>query len=329
VILRALVSLLSVTPPWIAGRYSPELTAHLRRNALLYERVIAIGEASAVYRRKVRGNWHWDKANVLTVSTRSARSTARTASDAVRLGFEYVTSRGYERSVGRRMDSVSVTSEDELARWHTIASSWRAQKLTVLPSAVPVGEQVQLEDEPVTIAWLGTLSYLPNRNGLVRFLEAAGPHLRRCGVRLRVIGSGCPKDLEDQLTDLDYVDYRGYVEDLFEGLDGVTAAVVPVWEGAGIKMKTLTLLGYGIPVLSTTCGAEGIAPLAFLLVTDDVDTLAQACCEVSLTSDLVEQATRGRKICLEQHSSAAFHRAAKAAFSDGCMTPATADPRQN
>jgi hypothetical protein len=214
-------------------------------------------------------------------------------------------------------------------RWQATTSGWRAQELTVLPSAVPVGEQVRLEDEPVTIAWLGSLSYLPNRKGLGRFLEAAGPDLRRCGVRLRVIGSGCPKDLEEVLTDLNHVDYRGYVEDLSEGLQGVTAAVVPVWEGAGIKMKTLTLLGYGIPVLSTTCGAEGIDPRAFQLVTDDVDALARACCEVSLTSDLVEQAARGREICLEQHSSAAFHRAAKDVFSDRRISPVAADPRQN
>jgi glycosyltransferase involved in cell wall biosynthesis len=55
------------------------------------------------------------------------------------------------------------------------------------------------------------------------------------------------------------VDVLGFVEDLDGVLAGASAAVVPVWKGAGIKMKTLVLMGAGLPVVSTPVGMEGIA----------------------------------------------------------------------
>jgi hypothetical protein len=312
--LRLLIVLTTRKPPWIVARYSTELATYLRGNAGSYQRLIAIGEASGVYATLAGGPWHWDKANVLTESTRTARTTSHGRREWLRLQVEYLTSRAFEKSVRRHVSSVSLTSDQELSRWRALAKGDTDADLSVLASAVPVSGEVQLDDDPVTIAWLGSFSYGPNVRGLLRFLEAADEEFTQSGTRLRLIGSGCPPELKSALAEIPFVDNWGYVEDLSEALSGVTAAVVPVWEGAGIKMQTLTLLSFGVPVASTECGAEGIERQAFLVVSDDADELIHACCGVNLAPDVLDQAARGRRICLEQHSSVAFRRAAAKIF---------------
>jgi hypothetical protein len=312
--LRLLFVLTTRTPPWIVARYSTELATYVRSNAGSYHRLIAIGEASGVYATLAGGPWHWDKANVLTESTRIARSTSHAGKEWLRLQVEYLTSRAYEKSVRRHVSSVSLTSDQEVSRWRSLAKRDGDADMCVLASAVPVNGEVQLDDDPVTIAWLGSFAYGPNVRGLRRFLEAADEKFTHSGTRLRLIGSGCPPELRTALAEIPFVDNWGYVEDLSEALSGVTAAVVPVWEGAGIKMKTLTLLSFGVPVASTECGAEGIDHQAFLIVSDDADELVRACCGVSLAPEVLHQAARGRRICVEQHSSVAFRRAAAKIF---------------
>ena len=241
-------ALLHGLPPWIRTRYSGALHADLRGRT---GSGIAIGEAAGAYFPGTRLRWHWDKANVLAASAR--QDVAEAPGPVHRLRARYLAgiSGRFERRALSRAATVSVTSAAEsqrLARCHG-----RAAEVT-LPScvAVPVGHVPAPRDR--TLVWLGSFAYRPNVLGLRRFLDEGWEELRRAGYTMTVVGSGPV----DGLGAYDGVEILGYVADLRPVLAGARAAVVPLWSGAGMKLKTLTLLAHSVPVFATPIGAEGL-----------------------------------------------------------------------
>ena len=50
----------------------------------------------------------------------------------------------------------------------------------------------------------------------------------------------------------------GYVADLKTVYSGCTIAVAPLLRGAGVKFKVPQALAYGLPIVTTTVGVEGL-----------------------------------------------------------------------
>jgi glycosyltransferase involved in cell wall biosynthesis len=67
------------------------------------------------------------------------------------------------------------------------------------------------------------------------------------------------------------------VEDLAGALGGARVAIAPMRYGAGLKLKTVEAMAHGVPVVSTTLGAEGLGASngAALLVADDSRDIAE------------------------------------------------------
>lgn len=106
------------------------------------------------------------------------------------------------------------------------------------------------------VGWLGSLQYAANVDGLVRFVREAWKPLGRDGLRLRVAGS--PTETVGSLDGLPGVELEGFVPDLGDFMAGLDAAVVPLWQGAGVKLKTLSFMAAGVPVAATPVALEGI-----------------------------------------------------------------------
>lgn len=76
--------------------------------------------------------------------------------------------------------------------------------------------------------------------------------------KLNIIGA-YPKD-ELKNEESDYIHISGFIEDINQEIMKNEIAVFPLTYGAGIKFKVLLAMGLGIPVLTTSVGAEGIDP---------------------------------------------------------------------
>jgi glycosyltransferase involved in cell wall biosynthesis len=73
--------------------------------------------------------------------------------------------------------------------------------------------------------------------------------------RLTVTGD-CPDELVTRFRERAV--FPGRIPDLASLYDSVRVAVVPTRYGAGVKTKTVEALQYGVPVVATTIGAEGL-----------------------------------------------------------------------
>lgn len=116
----------------------------------------------------------------------------------------------------------------------------------------------------------------PNGDGLTWFVQKVLPlvHARIPWVRVRVTGQDPPPEL------LRYASpsllFEGHVGDIAKFYDDARVAIVPVRFGAGVKLKTIEALQYGVPTVSTSVGAEGIDlhQTGALAITDDAGEFA-------------------------------------------------------
>jgi glycosyltransferase involved in cell wall biosynthesis len=239
-------------PPWVRSRYSATLNEELSARD---GRGFAIGEAAGAYVRNARLTWHWDKANVLAASTEQDIAEAPDLAHRVRARYLAHVSRRFEADVLKHCATVSVTSDEEAARLRTFHG--RDADLT-LPSCVSIPFDHVPRPQPRRLVWLSSFSYASNLFGLRRFLDEAWADLHGAGFTLQLVGSGLTPEIRRSIAGYDSIEALGYVDDLRSVLAEARAGIVPLWSGAGVKLKTLTLLAHSVPVFSTPVGAEGL-----------------------------------------------------------------------
>jgi glycosyltransferase involved in cell wall biosynthesis len=241
-------------PPWIEVEHSRELERRAIELARVADAVVLLNDYAGVYAHGLAplAPVIADKSNVMgaTAADEPALPGAR---GVVHRALAIHLSRRFERGYLRRASAVLVTSAEESARLERLYG--RAAD-AVVPSAVdlpaPAGEAQER-----AVGWLGTHEYPANVDGLVRFVSEGWEALGRAGARLLIAGAEPPAAVR-QLERYPGVEVLGYVEDLNGFLGGLAAAVTPLWKGAGVKVKTLTFMGAGLPLVATPVAMEGV-----------------------------------------------------------------------
>ena len=129
------------------------------------------------------------------------------------------------------------------------------------------------------LLFVAGFNHPPNIDAAVWFVETVLPSLRDSipGLRLHIAGSNPSQVVLDLASD--DVTVHGYVsdEELISLYGRAACAVVPLRFGAGVKGKVLEAIRYGVPLVTTSIGAEGIPDaLEVMRVADDPQGFAQA-----------------------------------------------------
>ncbi|GHV38171.1 hypothetical protein FACS1894187_16580 [Synergistales bacterium] len=82
-------------------------------------------------------------------------------------------------------------------------------------------------------------------------------HEKNKDIELHIVGSGWPKTLRSGMTEQRGVKLIGYVKDLDLILGQYKMMVVPLTYGTGMKGKIGSAMAVGLPVVTTSIGAEG------------------------------------------------------------------------
>ncbi len=124
---------------------------------------------------------------------------------------------------------------------------------------------------PRVLFW-GALRRKENSAGAAWLLERVLPLVRRevPAVELLIVGSDPPPWLRRRAAHHRGVALTGYVADPEPFFASAALAALPVFAGAGVKVKVLECLAAGLPVVTTPVGAEGIeaSPEEGLIVAD-------------------------------------------------------------
>lgn len=249
------------TPPWVWTAYSREMAERAKAIAGDFDVALILDDNAHQYAIDLQGRVPvvLDMQNVMAASWNNTNhwgganpSAAQKAQQA--LAYRLLVS--WEHRVSTTADAVIVTSADEADRFrehHGRSCDWVGSAIGTPPL---IADPRKAKPH---VVWLGDHRYHANVHGLVRFLKEGWRPLGERGLRLQVVGRDPGDEVRKLAEELPGVDVLGFVEDLDQVLATSAAAVVPVWKGAGIKMKTLVLMGAGLPVASTAVGMEGIA----------------------------------------------------------------------
>lgn len=126
------------------------------------------------------------------------------------------------------------------------------------PSAAPLRRGPAPCARPVRTVFLGNLGYAPNVDAVEHYVNEVLPLLQaQIGdARFDVIGPGADDALRQQLAGK--ARFLGYVDDLAQALAQRDVFVAPLRYGAGTKLKVLEAMAHGIPVVTSSIGAEGL-----------------------------------------------------------------------
>lgn len=130
----------------------------------------------------------------------------------------------------------------------------------VFPSMAIVNSPISSSysfDKRNMLSFIGPSNHMPNLQGLQWFLSNCWIHLSQKGYHLQIIGNW-DKSIQNEITQkYSNITFTGFVDDITPILSG-TIMIVPIFIGSGIRMKILEASAIGIPIVSTTIGAEGI-----------------------------------------------------------------------
>jgi glycosyltransferase involved in cell wall biosynthesis len=188
-----------------------------------------------------------------------------------------------ERAATGRFDACLLVSEPEVAML-TLSTGQGNVRATPPLLLVDTGVPRAWSGDPEFVC-LGNLVLPHNDDGVRWFLsEAMAAASRRLpGAHLRIVGRGARAELVDLVRRTQDVTLAGYVPDLDVELASAAVMLAPMRFGSGIKIKLLDALARGLPVLTTSVGAHGIAegPHHGVVIEDDVrawpDAMARMC----------------------------------------------------
>jgi glycosyltransferase involved in cell wall biosynthesis len=192
----------------------------------------------------------------------------------------------YEAAMCREFDAVlTVTPEDQKYLLDLFPEQERprlAPKFIAVPISVdpeqvaPVRPQ---EGGVPTVLHLGTMFWPPNIAGVLWFAQEVLPliHQEEPETRFLIVGKNPPPRIQELAADPRII-VTGYVADPQPYLEAADAFVVPLHAGGGMRVKILDAWLWGLPIVSTPIGAEGIEILdgENILLADDAHAFAQA-----------------------------------------------------
>ena len=179
----------------------------------------------------------------------------------------------------RRVDEVLVFSDKDAAllgdRRHTV----------VHPPLSDGSERRHRDPGASVVVVVSYLARQENHDAARWAIEHVWPLVREAcaDATLRLVGGGARDELVDHVGGRrsDGVELVGFVDDLEAEYARASVALVPLRQGAGVKFKTVEALCRGVPVVTTSVGAEGVGgDELFARLSDDPARLAEGIVEV-------------------------------------------------
>lgn len=141
-------------------------------------------------------------------------------------------------------------------------AGWLAENSTLIPICIDPADRALITRvaAPKSVLHLGTMFWPPNIDGVLWFAERVFPRVLEAvpEARFTIVGKNPPSAVEALPQRVRNVHVTGYVPDPEPYLKQAAAFIVPLHAGGGMRVKIVDAWGWGMPIVSTTVGAEGI-----------------------------------------------------------------------
>ena len=192
-----------------------------------------------------------------------------------------------ESEIARNWDAVSVCTDEDV---RLLQEMHAGSTIVKVPNVIDHNcLPVRRRSDAYEILFVGNLSFRPNVQGLMRFVEGAWPELRRSlpKVQLKVVGMNPVQEIQDLNGKCDIAVYAN-VPSLVAYYESCDVVIAPILYGGGTRIKILEAIAYGRPVVSTSVGAEGLGleDDRSILIAEDMEAFARQLVRLSTTTGL-------------------------------------------
>ncbi len=160
-----------------------------------------------------------------------------------------------ELGIYTRADAlITVTEQD----WQHIEAYLPAKPHFVIPTIHPVPDSTENLPDRSGLLFIGGFNHLPNTDAVLYFVKEIFPLVKKVvpDITLKVVGDN-PPDSILELQDSS-ITVTGYVPSTEPYLQKARVSIAPLRYGAGMKGKIGEAMANGLPVVTTSVGAEGI-----------------------------------------------------------------------
>jgi glycosyltransferase involved in cell wall biosynthesis len=224
------------------------------------------------------------------------------------LGREVRIIRKLESRACRRAQCVLAVSEHDRQALREVAGESVPIELVPITVDVESLEAVRAlrNPQPYHLFTVGTMFWPPNSEGVAWWLREGYEHLKSLcpQVTYDIVGARPPRELQVLAGRFAGVQLHDYVANIRPFWAHAAALAVPILSGGGVRVKILEAMAVGVPVISTTIGAEGLEVRhgEHLLIADTPRDFARACREVLQDAQLSQRLTHNaRQLILERY----------------------------
>ncbi len=196
------------------------------------------------------------------------------------LGIQHHRMRCWEARLSALFDGViTVSPEDtEISRTE--------YRLTNVLGHVPTGVDVdsfqpaapRAQGQPFVMGFLGSMDWMPNIDATLDFVHEILPGVRAKlpDCRFKIIGRKPPAKIRELAINDPGIEVTGTVDEVQTHVHACDVIVIPLKAGGGTRIKIYEAMAMGVPVVSTTIGAEGLAVThgEDILIADDAAAFA-------------------------------------------------------
>lgn len=196
---------------------------------------------------------------------------------------EALQTRVRELTMYGKADAVITVTEHEKS---VLAKELPGLEVTVVPTIHEVDRGAGPGESriPGSLLFVGGFAHEPNVDAVAYFCHDVLPLIRGAlpSVRVWIVGDSPPDEIRT-MSALAGVEVLGHVQDLGPYLRRAWVSIAPVRYGAGIKGKISEAMAAGLPVVTTTIGAEGmqLQNRVTALIADSAAAFADAVTELS------------------------------------------------
>jgi glycosyltransferase involved in cell wall biosynthesis len=180
----------------------------------------------------------------------------------IKARFEYLRAIRYELNLLPRCDHIQVCTLENKAYLESF--------LPRLAPRIDAGLRAGIDTtqypfpggprRPFTMLFLGSFRHMPNQVALDWFTNHVLPLVLEKVPQARLLVAGSDPPPRHAFPDpANAIDLLGFVEDIQPLFSSCAMFICPIRSGSGVRVKLLEAFASGIPVVSTTLGAEGLA----------------------------------------------------------------------
>jgi glycosyltransferase involved in cell wall biosynthesis len=215
------------------------------------------------------------------------------------LYIKFLSLKNYEKKVIASSNlSVTMSNIDQ----NVFKKMCTQTKFIALPNGVDTDLFYYRKEVPVNhdMYYAGSFNYYPNVDAIHFFMNDIFPAIksRINDARFLIIGGSVPEEIL-RYHDGKQVFVLGYQNDLRSIMERCALSVVPLRLGGGTRLKIVEAMSMGIPVVSTSKGAEGleVEDGQNIIIADDAGEFSKKLIKLLMNSEkLIELAREGRSL---------------------------------